>query len=69
MKTALITGVTGITGQDVSYLFKFLISKGYIVVGTVRSYLNKNESNFKYLNIVDKVLLDEECKFLETQSL
>lgn len=66
MKTALITVITG---QDVSYLSKFLLSKGYIVVGTVRSYLNKNESNFKYLNIVDKVLLEEECKFLETQSL
>ena len=33
MKTALITGITG---QDGSYLSEFLISKGYRVVGVVR---------------------------------
>jgi GDPmannose 4,6-dehydratase len=33
MKTALITGITG---QDGSYLSEFLISKGYNVVGLVR---------------------------------
>jgi len=33
MKTALITGVTG---QDGSYLAEFLLSKGYIVVGVKR---------------------------------
>ncbi|MFN2227993.1 MAG: GDP-mannose 4,6-dehydratase, partial [Anaerolineae bacterium] len=32
-KTALITGVTG---QDGSYLAEFLLSKGYKVVGMVR---------------------------------
>ena len=65
MKTALITGITG---QDGSYLSKFLLSKRYIVVGTVRSYLNKNEKNFKYLNIVDKVLL-EEVDLLDTTTV
>ena len=33
MPTAL---VTGITGQDGSYLAQFLLSKGYEVVGVVR---------------------------------
>ncbi len=33
MKKALITGVTG---QDGSYLSEFLISKGYDVHGTIR---------------------------------
>ena len=33
MPTALITGVTG---QDGSYLAEFLLSKGYTVVGMVR---------------------------------
>ena len=33
MKTALITGVTG---QDGSYLAEFLLEKGYKVVGLVR---------------------------------
>src|ERR1051325_4555602 len=33
MKTALITGITG---QDGSYLAEFLIEKGYRVVGMVR---------------------------------
>ena len=33
MKTALITGITG---QDGSYLAEFLLAKGYRVVGMVR---------------------------------
>src|SRR5213075_1481707 len=33
MPTALITGITG---QDGSYLAEFLLAKGYRVVGTVR---------------------------------
>ena len=33
MKTALITGITG---QDGSYLASLLLSKGYEVVGTSR---------------------------------
>jgi len=35
-KVALITGTTGITGQDGSYLTEFLLSKGYTV-----SYLRR----------------------------
>ena len=33
MKTALITGITG---QDGSYLAEFLLDKGYDVHGTIR---------------------------------
>ena len=33
MKTALITGITG---QDGSYLAEFLLEKGYDVHGTIR---------------------------------
>lgn len=42
-KTALITGVTG---QDGSYLAEFLLKKGYTVAGTVRK-----TSNVRYDNI------------------
>ena len=40
MKKALITGVTG---QDGSYLAEFLIKKGYDVHGTIR----RNSSDFR----------------------
>lgn len=33
---ALITGITGITGQDGSFLAEFLLEKGYEVHGTIR---------------------------------
>lgn len=56
MKTALITGVTG---QDGSYLAKFLIEKGYRVVGVIRSHHSSNLFNLSYLKILDKVLLEE----------
>ena len=35
MKKALITGITG---QDGSYLAEFLLEKGYDVHGTIRRY-------------------------------
>ena len=35
-KVALITGITGITGQDGSYLAEFLLEKGYLVHGIKR---------------------------------
>ncbi|MEK7112274.1 MAG: GDP-mannose 4,6-dehydratase, partial [Patescibacteria group bacterium] len=44
-KTALITGITG---QDGSYMAEFLLKKGYKVAGTVRK-----TSHFKYANISD----------------
>ncbi len=41
MKTALITGITG---QDGSYLAELLLTKGYRVVGAVRDMQNAKES-------------------------
>ena len=41
MKTALITGVTG---QDVSYLAEFLIAKDYRVIGLMRGQDNPKRS-------------------------
>jgi len=56
MKTALITGITG---QDGSYLAKLLIEKGYKVIGTVRSSRCSNRENFMYLGIDDDVIVEE----------
>jgi GDPmannose 4,6-dehydratase len=50
MKSALITGVTG---QDGSYLAEFLLSKGYKVAGTVRRLSTPNMENIKQL--ADKI--------------
>jgi GDPmannose 4,6-dehydratase len=56
MKTALITGITG---QDGSYLAKLLLQKGYRVIGTVRSYRHANTRNFDYLGIKGDVIIEE----------
>ena len=56
IKTALITGVTG---QDGSYLAKFLLEKNYRVIGTVRGYRCLNKDNFIYLGIDQKVIIEE----------
>jgi GDPmannose 4,6-dehydratase len=55
-KTALITGITG---QDGAYLAKFLLEKGYKVVGTVRSYATKSKYNFTYLGIKNDIIFEE----------
>jgi GDPmannose 4,6-dehydratase len=52
MKRALITGITG---QDGSYLAEFLLSKGYKVFGTVRRLSTPNIENISHLR--DKVEL------------
>jgi len=46
MKTAIVTGVTG---QDGSYLAEFLLSKGYRVIGTKRRTSVINTSNVDHL--------------------
>jgi GDPmannose 4,6-dehydratase len=56
MKTALITGITG---QDGSYLAKLLLQKDYRVIGTVRSYRHANTHNFDYLGIKGDVIIEE----------
>ncbi len=58
-KTALITGVTG---QDGSYLAEFLLSKGYRVVGMVRRSSTENFSRISHienLELVQGDLLDQ----------
>ena len=60
MKKALITGITG---QDGSYLAEFLLTKGYKVSGLERRSSQKNRKNIEH--ILDKIeiisgdLLDE----------
>lgn len=60
MATALITGITG---QDGSYLAALLLSQGYDVVGTVRPGSAVNHGNIRSirdrLSLVDANLLDE----------
>jgi len=65
MKTACITGFTG---QDGSYLAQLLIRENYRVIGLTRSYNNINTATFKYLNIEDKVII-EECDLLDFSSI
>ncbi len=60
MKTALITGITG---QDGSYLAEFLLEQGYRVVGMVRRSSTENFSRIQHLvdriEIVQGDLLDQ----------
>ncbi len=51
-KTALITGITG---QDGSYLAEFLLEKGYKVYGMVRRSSTENFERIEHLR--DKVIL------------
>jgi len=55
-KVAIITGVSG---QDGSYLAKFLLKKDYAVIGTVRRQQNGAIDNLKYLGIEDKVVIED----------
>ncbi len=47
MKKALITGITG---QDGSYLAEFLLNKGYKVSGLVRRLSTPNVQNFQHIS-------------------
>lgn len=47
MKKAMITGITG---QDGSYLAELLLSKGYQVMGIVRRSSSLNRSRIDHLN-------------------
>ena len=55
-KTALITGVTG---QDGSYLAQFLLGKKYRVIGTTRKKLNSKTWRLKKLKIDNKIILEK----------
>ena len=54
MKTAIITGVTG---QDGAYLAKFLLKKGYSVIGLLRKDRETNLRNIEYLELGGKIKL------------
>lgn len=54
MKTALITGITG---QDGSYLAEFLLEKGYAVHGITRRASISNTARIDH--IIDKIKLHD----------
>ncbi len=56
MKTAIITGISG---QDGSYLASLLINKGYKVIGLTRSKNTIITDNLKYLDIFNEVIIEE----------
>ena len=53
MKIALITGITG---QDGSYLAEFLIEKGYIVHGIIRRSSSFNTGRINHLYNDNQIL-------------
>ncbi len=53
--------ITGITGQDGSYLAKLMIDKGYLVYGTTRDIITANTSNLEKLGILNKIKLLTTC--------
>lgn len=59
MKTALIIGITG---QDGSYLSKFLLEKDYRVIGITRNTLEPDLKNLVYLGIEKQIELIEISK-------
>ena len=48
MKKALITGITG---QDGSYLAEFLLKKGYKIFGTIRRNSTPNLQNIEHIKV------------------
>ena len=58
IKTAVITGITG---QDGSYLAESLLNKGYTVIGTMRYTSNDTKSKLKNIQHIvnnDKLILE-----------
>jgi GDPmannose 4,6-dehydratase len=51
--------ITGITGQDGSYLAKLLIQKNYKVIGIVRCNVNSSFFGLEYLKIKEKIIIEE----------
>ncbi len=57
-KVALITGITG---QDGSYLAKLLVEEGFLVYGTTRDISTANTINLERLGILDKIKIFTTC--------
>jgi GDPmannose 4,6-dehydratase len=51
--------ITGITGQDGSYLAEYLIKKGYYIIGLYRRSSNNNFQRIQHLLNTKKILLEE----------
>ncbi|MBE3128765.1 MAG: GDP-mannose 4,6-dehydratase [Actinobacteria bacterium] len=62
MKTAMITGITG---QDGAYLTKFLLTKGYNIIGLVRKNKEADLKNLEYLGFND----NSKVRFIKTDLL
>lgn len=60
--------IFGITGQDGSYLAKFLIKKNYSVIGITRNKSSKNTYRLNILNIIKDVKLIK-CPFISVKFL
>jgi len=60
--------ITGVTGQDGSYLAKFLLKKRYKIFGIVRSLKKKEFINLKILKIEKKINYIK-CNLLEYKKL
>lgn len=57
-KKRKIALITGISGQDGSYLADFLLKKNYIVIGTKRRSKQKNNWRLKRLSIEKKIIYE-----------
>jgi GDPmannose 4,6-dehydratase len=51
--------ITGVSGQDGSYLSKILVDEGYSVIGLVRNKKTFSYKNLEYLSIANKVIIHE----------
>lgn len=51
--------ITGVNGQDGAYLSKFLVGKGYKVLGLVRSLKDSQDYRLQYLGIRDLIEVRE----------
>ncbi len=65
MTTAIITGISG---QDGPYLAELLLTKGYRVVGILRSYTSSSVSKLSFLKI-EKDIIFEECDLTDISSI
>jgi GDPmannose 4,6-dehydratase len=50
--------ICGVSGQDGAYLAKFLLDRGYEVIGTSRDALNSSFENLKRLGISERIALE-----------
>jgi GDPmannose 4,6-dehydratase len=61
--------ITGITGQDGTYLAKLLLEKGYNVIGTTRSYSSDNFKKAKILGVEESKVKIEVCDLTDYSSI